>query len=115
MEDPKKEGVYRPYKPYRRKKFAFVFMGIFFAVVVGFVIMFLWNWLMPAIFNLGTINYWQALGLLILSRILFGGWIGKRHHHTGGWYWRRKFMKKWENMSEEDRNKMKEHFKSHCF
>lgn len=39
----------------------------------GYITMRLWNWLMPEIFGLGAINYWQALGLLILAKILFGG------------------------------------------
>ncbi len=39
----------------------------------GYITMRLWNWLMPEIFELGAINYWQALGLLILAKILFGG------------------------------------------
>ena len=45
-------------------------------VVVGFFVsplalMFLWNWLMPGIFALGTIGYLESLGLFIMSRILF--------------------------------------------
>ena len=43
--------------------------GLFF--VFGWVVMSLWNWLMPAIFGLGTVTYWQAWGLLVLSSILF--------------------------------------------
>lgn len=40
-------------------------------VLVGFVVVWLWNWLMPAIFHLPTIRFWQALGLLVLTSILF--------------------------------------------
>ena len=98
-----------------KRKIAFVMMGIVFAIAIGFVVMLLWNWLMPAIFGLTTITYWQAVGLLILSKILFGGgWFRK---HSGGhssWHWRKRFMKKWEHISEEDRQKMKERFKDCC-
>jgi hypothetical protein len=47
----------------------------------GWVVMALWNWLMPALFS-GTnqINYLQALGLLVLSKILFGGFRGRGCH-----------------------------------
>jgi hypothetical protein len=48
---------------------------IFFAgvlVLAGFVIMWLWNWLMPKLFSLPLIGYWEAWGILILSHILFG-------------------------------------------
>ncbi|MDX9777442.1 MAG: hypothetical protein RBT43_01625 [bacterium] len=48
-------------------------LGIGLAFLFGFVIKGLWNALMPEIFGLKTIGYWQALGLTILSRILFGG------------------------------------------
>lgn len=43
------------------------------AILFGFVIMWLWNWLMPEIFGLTTLKYWQAVGLFILLKILLGG------------------------------------------
>jgi len=57
-----------------------ILLGIGFAVVgagllalCGWVVMLLWNWLMPEIFGLKALSYWQAWGLLILSSILFKG------------------------------------------
>ena len=47
------------------------------ATVFSFAVMWLWNWLMPAIFGLHAISFWQALGLLVLSKILFGGFRGR--------------------------------------
>lgn len=41
--------------------------------VMGFVAMYLWNWLVPTLFAGPALNYWQALGLLVLARLLFGG------------------------------------------
>ena len=59
-----------------------VFLGVAFAVVFalvfGIVVKLLWNWLMPAIFGLGEISYWQAFGLVILAKLLFGA-FGHRH------------------------------------
>lgn len=77
-----------------------------FAALIGFVVMGLWNWLMPDLFGLTEITFWQALGLLILSKILFGGWKGGHHHreHRGG-YWKKRFRDKWQNMSEEEKEK----------
>ena len=53
-----------------------VFVGIIFAVLFalafGLFVKLLWNWLMPAIFGIGAITYWQAFGLVILARIFFG-------------------------------------------
>lgn len=56
---------------------AAAFTGL--AILFGFIIMWLWNWLMPEIFGLTTITYWQAIGLFILSKIIFGGFGGKSH------------------------------------
>ncbi|PKV53120.1 hypothetical protein ATE84_5255 [Aquimarina sp. MAR_2010_214] len=43
------------------------------AILFGFVIMWLWNWLMPEIFGLTTLTYWQAVGMFILLKIFLGG------------------------------------------
>jgi len=54
-----------------------VFVGVLFAagfaLVFGFLVMWLWNWLMPALFGLGKITYWQAFGILLLAKLFFGG------------------------------------------
>lgn len=60
--------------------FAIVAM-IAFAFIGGKVVEWLWNWLMPPLFRLPYVTFWQALGLLALGRILFGGGIGYRR----GW------------------------------
>ncbi len=63
------------------------FTGLF--ILFGFVIMWLWNWLMPELFGLTTITFWQAIGICLLSKILIGGFGGgkggghkshKKHH-----------------------------------
>ncbi|TLF46278.1 hypothetical protein [Maribacter aurantiacus] len=54
------------------KIFFFVLLGIGIAFLVGYVVMYLWNWLMPYLFGLPTVGYWQALGILLLSKIIFG-------------------------------------------
>tara|TARA_B100000809_G_C15029098_1_gene491246 strand:+ start:217 stop:651 length:435 start_codon:yes stop_codon:yes gene_type:complete len=60
------------------------------AILFGFVIMWLWNLLMPAIFGLAVITYWQAVGLFILSKILFG-------HGSRGCNGKGQKSKKWGN------------------
>jgi MFS family permease len=61
----------------------FVVMGVIgaalFALVFGWLVMILWNWLMPAIFSLGVITYWQAFGIVILAKLIFGAAGGNRH------------------------------------
>ena len=65
----------RDVKEFVKKIVKVIFMiiiVILFAFLVGYVVMWLWNWLMPHIFGLTTITYWQAVGLLILAKFLFG-------------------------------------------
>lgn len=56
---------------------------VLFAVIGGDVVMRLWNWLLPPLFGWRHINFWQALGLLTLCRILFGGsrWRNPGRHN----------------------------------
>src|SRR2546429_4161185 len=49
---------------------------ILFTFIGGELVMHLWNWLLPPLFGWRLITFWQALGLLLLCRILFGGWGG---------------------------------------
>lgn len=53
-----------------------ILLGIGVAILLGYVLMWLWNTLMPSIFNLPEITYWQGVGLFILSKIIFGGFSG---------------------------------------
>jgi len=56
------------------------------AILFGFVIMWLWNWLMPDLFGLTTITYWQGVGLFILAKILIGGCgSGSRSKRSKDW------------------------------
>lgn len=51
---------------------------VLFITLFGYALMYLWNWLMPLIFGLPIITFWQALGLCLLSKILFGGFGGDK-------------------------------------
>ena len=88
----------------------FVVVAVLGALVVGFAAMYLWNWLMPAIFGLKTIGYWQAFGLLLLSWLLFGRFRGGHHWH--GRRWRRRMLERWERMSPEERERSLERIRS---
>src|SRR6185503_19710524 len=85
----------------------FVAAGV---LVFGYVVMSLWNWLVPALFSGPVIGWWQAIGLLVLSKILFGGMRGGRGHwrHRGGWYWRKRMEEKMASMTPEEREKFRE-------
>ncbi|MDQ3110076.1 MAG: hypothetical protein M3R17_09290 [Bacteroidota bacterium] len=104
----------------------FILKGICIAAVItlaifgfSYVTMLLWNRLMPVIFGLTIITYWQALGLLVLGKILFSGFGGKggrghcgcghrgwKGHHRGG-MWKKRWEDKMANMSPEEREKFK--------
>ncbi len=90
------------------KIFKVIAFVLFFVSVGGLVVMNLWNWLIPTIFGFKIISFTQALGLLILSKILFAGfrgggsWRGNRMH-----FWKNKMAERMQNMSPEDREKMK--------
>lgn len=81
------------------------------AAVAGFFVMSLWNVLMPGIFAVRAISFWQALGLLVLSKILFGGF---RPHGGGGSRWRRRMLERWEQMTPEEREKFKHGMRRGC-
>ena len=85
--------------------------------VGGLVVMLLWNSILPEVTNAGTLSYWQAVGLLVLSRILFGNWRGGK---PGGYpskqqHWKYKaWREKWANMSEEERAQFREQWRKRC-
>lgn len=47
-------------------------LAAFLLLLLGFMVAWLWNWLMPDIFGLPGITYWQAWGLLLLAHLLLG-------------------------------------------
>jgi len=79
----------------------FVFFG-------GETVMLLWNWLAPALFGLREVTFWQALGLLALCRILFGGvgLSGNASRHS-----RRRMAERWEQMTPEERERFRQGFR----
>ena len=79
--------------------------------VASVLVMGLWNVLMPAIFGVRAISFWQALGLLVLCKILFGGF---RPYAGGGPRWRRRMMERWEQMTPEEREKFKQGMRRGC-
>jgi hypothetical protein len=86
----------------------FVLFAVLFVAALatlGFVVKGLWNWLMPALFGWKLIGYWQAVGLMILSKILFGGFSGSRGR---GGYRRPRMRERWGQMTPEEREKFRQ-------
>ena len=81
-------------------------MAVFIAIG-GTVVMLLWNWLLPTLFGLRLITFWQAIGLLALCRILFGGFrLGRGPHRSN---FRRRMAERWEQMTPEERERFRQH------
>jgi hypothetical protein len=76
-------------------------------LVFGWVTMVLWNWLIPELFNGPLINFWQALGLLVLSKILFSGLGKKGGSHGPAPYWKQRFYQKFSKMPAEQQAEFK--------
>jgi energy-coupling factor transporter transmembrane protein EcfT len=82
----------------------FLLMAALAATLFSFPLKWLWNWLMPGLFGLHAISFWQALGLLVLSKILFSGF----HARPGASRdWRMRFIRRWDQMTPEEREKFR--------
>lgn len=66
-----------------------------FAFLFGYFVMLLWNWLMPELFGLATITFWKAFGIILLARLIFGGFKHNGHSRSKSKYDERRFAKHW--------------------
>ena len=81
-----------------------------FIALGGEIVMQLWNWLAPSLFGWREVTFWQALGLLVLCRILFGGFGGGSPRSSS----RRRLADRWEQMTPEEREKFRQGMISRC-
>jgi hypothetical protein len=96
----------------KRNKWIFIAGPLALALFIwlgGEVVMHLWNWLLPAIFGWRQITLWQAFGLLILCRILFGGWGCGNNDRSK---WQRQSDERWKKMTPEEREKFRGEMRS---
>lgn len=93
-------------------RIALLCLIVLLIVVAGFgqAVKQLWNWLMPVLFGLPTIQFWQAVGLLGLSWLLFGGWRG----FGAGGPARYRMRERWANMTPEQRERFRMGMESRC-
>ena len=89
----------------------FAAFAVLFIPVFGFVVMRLWNWLMPGLFGWHLISFWQAVGLLVLTRILFGGFRGRPGRYG---YRRSRMFERWERMTPAERDQFRQGMRSRC-
>jgi hypothetical protein len=84
---------------------------LLFVAIGGAVVQQLWNWLLPPLFGWRQITFWQALGMLALCRILFGGFglHGSDRSHV-----RRRMAERWEHMTPEERERLRQGWRGRC-
>jgi hypothetical protein len=82
---------------------------LLFIAIGGAVVQLLWNWLLPALFGWPQIGFWQALGLLALCRILFGGFAFRGSDRSSiRRRIRRRMEERWERMTPEERERLRQ-------
>jgi len=113
-----------------RKKMIFIvplaMLGIALPMAIGaWIVQSLWNWLLPPLFGWRMITFWQAFGLLVLCRLLFGGFSGGGHRGMGMGMRRRmrermaesmgeRWAERWEKMTPEEREKFRQGMRARC-
>ena len=93
------------------------FYGLMIAAIIALVaaifagvFMYLWNWLVPTLFNGPVLTIWQAIGLIVLAKMIFGfGSHSKKHWNKSG-TWKVNWKDKCADLSDEDKEKWKSHF-----
>jgi hypothetical protein len=84
-------------------------------IVLGVVVMMLWNAIIPDVFQGSTLTFPQAVGLLLLSHILLRGWGPWRY--ANGWRrdrWKHRFEEKLASLSPEEQERFKEEWRRRC-
>jgi hypothetical protein len=84
---------------------------LIFIAAGGQAVLHLWNWLLPPLFGFKAITFWQAVGILALCRLLFGGFggFGRSGNHC-----RERMQKRRQNMTPEEREKFRQGMRGRC-
>jgi len=83
----------------------YIFWFLVMVAILTAVVMLLWNWLVPELFNGRMISYWQALGILVLVRILTG--LGK----SGSAHFKHRFRHGWNSLPDDEKARLRQKFK----
>jgi len=100
-------------RPRPAKVFFFVLAAILFLAVMGGLIMYLWNAILPEVLGVKRITFWQAVGILALAKILFGFppfGKGRSMHHRSKARW----SEKWMDMTDDEKKQLKEKWQDRC-
>lgn len=102
------------YSKPRRILFFLLIVPLLVGLLAG-AVMLLWNAILPEVLGARPVTYWQALGLLVLSRLLFGGWGNPpRGNPPRGRSWKKYHRGHWNQMSEEEKARLREAWQKRC-
>jgi len=93
-------------RPFRARYLFIPLIAVAAVLLFGAVVMLLWNAILPGVLGVPALTYWQAVGLLILCKILFSGWHGTHHDRFHSHPHSKDFgllRERWMCMSEEER------------
>ena len=101
-----------------KRRFNWAKMILLFSIIApvaififGSLVMLLWNNALAPVLHISTVTFWQALGILVLSKILFSSFSGGRsHRHIT---WKERMTQKWNNMTPDEKEKFKEKWNDH--
>lgn len=99
-------------RPPRLRRLVFVALFVLAVLLAGGAVRLLWNGVVVPSLQAQPLSYWQALGLLLLCRILFGGWSRPQRWQPRGPGHR--MQNKWASMSPEHRAQFRSHWKARC-
>ncbi|MES2646947.1 MAG: hypothetical protein V4717_08745 [Bacteroidota bacterium] len=97
-----------------RKVAGFILIGIAAFSLFSFIVMSLWNAVLVPVVNVSSVTFWQAAGILLLSKILFSGFRGGGPFGRGRHQWSQEMKDKWQNMTPDEKEKMKQEWKQRC-
>lgn len=97
-----------------KKVAAMIFFGIAAVALFSFIVMGLWNAVLVPVIHVSAVTFWQAAGILLLSKILFSGFKGGGPMGRGRHQWNSGMKEKWQNMTPEEKEKMKQEWRQRC-
>lgn len=100
----------------KASKFIFLpIIGIALVALAGYVVMYLWNAVLPNALTIAKpITFWQATGLLVLCKLLFGGFKGGPNKYKNGYNKRMEWREKMSTMSEAEREQFRAEWRKRC-
>ncbi|MGE5521074.1 MAG: hypothetical protein ACM3VS_14175 [Candidatus Dadabacteria bacterium] len=97
---------------WKRRRFYFIPFAILAVFVFGAIVMLLWNNVVTPVLHVSVVNFWQALGLLVLSKLLFSSFSGGRGSYRRDYYAKQKMM--WNQMTPEQKENFRKEWKDRC-